>query len=755
MSNYAKARGGITGGVRTQVNVATKTGWAALPTWLRSGIVLSVYFIASFLFVVATNRVGADVLIALIYPGAGLHFVLLFVFGLRYWPAVFLNPYVGSVFNELFGQPHLPFASLALFAYSLIQVIGFTGGAWLLQRLHFDARLPRVKDTVLLLSLGSFVATLFVSVLTIALFTWLELPLLSDNFILNTLNFWAGDATGVAMTAPLLFVLFRSWLKGSKALTVVKRPLTRLVVLERIAQFTLLAATVYLGYARESVGLLNYSYAIFMPLMWIGVRSGFVVAAWSVFILNMLVTLAVNFNLTDPEVVALQFNLMVASYAVLLLGAVSSDLFYKREKLGYVAYHDALTGLLNRAGFLRHLENRKGKSLAVFLLDIDRFKMINDSFGQTVGDAFLLLVSRRLKGVLPPGALLARLGGDEFAVCLENINEAEATALAAAMNETLAVSNRIQGYDIATDASIGIAFSLEDYDAGNLLRDAESAMQEAKRQGKARYILFDTALQQQLKEKVRLERDLRQALERQEISVHYQPIVSLATGEIAGAEALMRWRHGQLGNISPAAFIPIAEDTGLIVDLSNALLAQVLGDAKQFPSSFYISANLSVRQLQHPGLEATIQELLQRTATRAQRLVLEVTESSLMTNPDANIATLEGLSNLGIRLAMDDFGTGYASLNYLKRLPVDILKIDRSFVKGLPDDDDDATLVTTIMALAQSLKLSIVAEGVETKNQEAFLKQYGCQQVQGYLYSKPVPLAEFLELLGNGRKVQG
>jgi diguanylate cyclase (GGDEF)-like protein len=733
------------------VDVQTKavtTWWTALPQWLRVTIILSVYFIGTFISVVVTNRVGADTLIALIYPGAGLNFVLLLVFGLRYWPALLLNPYVGSVLNELFNQPHLPFNSFALFGYAVIQVLGFAGATWLLKRLHLDARLIRTKDTTLFLFIGSFLATLLVALLTIALFTVSkDVTLLSNNFILNTLNFWAGDATGVAMIAPLLLIVFRPWLPRDKPLTSVKPSLTRLVVLERIAQFILLAATVYLGYGRESVGLLNYSYAIFMPLMWIGVRSGFTMSAWAALLLNALVTVAVNFNVTDPEVVALQFNLMVASYAVLLLGAVSSDLFYKREKLSHVAYHDALTGLLNRAGFLRFLESSRDESLAVFFLDIDRFKIINDSFGQTVGDAFLLLVSRRLKGILPAGATLARLGADEFAVCLETEREEIATALAQTMNDTLSISNRIQGYDITTDASIGIAFSMPDYQPSDVLRDAESAMQEAKRQGKARFILFDTSLQQQLKEKVRLERDLRQALERQEIHVHYQPIVSLTNGEIVGAEALMRWRHGQLGNISPAAFIPIAEDTGLIVDLSNALLKQVLNDSRAFPKSFYISANLSVRQLQHPSLEAGITELLATAKVAPQRLVLEVTESSLMSNPDANIETLERLSALGFRLAMDDFGTGYASLNYLKRLPVDILKIDRSFVKGLPSDENDATLVTTIMALGQSLGLEVIAEGVETKDQEAFLKRYGCQQVQGYLYSKPLPLAEFVGLL--------
>ncbi len=733
-------------------NVMT-TWWTAQSQGLRVTLILSIYFIGNFVSVVATNKVGADILIALIYPSTGLNLVLLLVFGLRYWPALFLNPYVGSLLNELFGQPHLPFASFELFGYAVIQVLGFGGGAWIMKRLRFDARLIRAKDTTIFLLIGSFLSSLVVAFLTIGLFTLSQnVDLMTDDFVLNTLNFFAGDATGAAMVGPLLLVLFRPWLPRTKSLVVVKRPLTRAVVLERVAQFLLLGATVYLGYGRESVGLLNYSYAIFMPLAWIAMRGGFTLSAWATLVLNFLITLAINFNVTDPEVIALQFNLMVASYAVLLLGAVSSDLLYKREKLSHVAYHDALTGLLNRAGFLRFLEGAQEKSLAVFFLDLDRFKIINDSFGQTVGDAFLLLVSRRLKGILPEGATLARLGADEFAVCLEETSEYATTELAKTMNETLATSNRIQGYDITTDASIGIAFNTEGYQASDLIRDAESAMQEAKRQGKARFILFDTALQQQLREKVRLERDLRQALERQEIYVHYQPIVSLVTGEIVGAEALMRWRHGQLGFISPAAFIPIAEDTGLIVELSNALLKQALGDMKQFPASFYLSANLSVRQLQHPGLEATLTDFLSDAHMAAQRLVLEVTESSLMTNPDANIETLERLSQLGLRLAMDDFGTGYASLNYLKRLPVDILKIDRSFVKGLPGDKDDATLVTTIMALGQSLGLAIVAEGVETRDQEAFLKRYGCQQVQGYLYSKPVPLEEFVKLFNGATK---
>ena len=280
----------------------------------------------------------------------------------------------------------------------------------------------------------------------------------------------------------------------------------------------------------------------------------------------------------------------------------------------------------------------------------------------------MLLVARKLKAILPVGATLSRLGSDEFAVFLPSATEQQAVELAEATNKVLATSNRIQGYDIATDASIGIALSLQDYEVGDLLRDAESAMQAAKRQGKARHVVFDAQMQGQLAQKVRLERDLRQALEREEIKVHYQPLMSLTSGTIIGAEALMRWQHGSLGTISPGAFIPIAEDTGMIVDLSYALLKQALHDLHEFPSSFYLSVNLSVRQLQHPGLVEALSGFLQSSHTEPRRLVLEVTESSLMTNPDANIETLAQLSSLGFRLAMDDFATGYSSITYLQRL---------------------------------------------------------------------------------------
>jgi diguanylate cyclase (GGDEF)-like protein len=726
--------------------------WQKLPSLLRTCLVLGTYFLGSYLLDQAAIAFGSSAYVSLWYPPPALDVVLLLVGGLRFLPAVFFAPYVWDLLDLVnpFPTSSLGLFSSTLFFYSLIKVVCFGGVSWLLKRLRFDLRFVRARTVAYFLLLASFFASLFAALLDVLLFTLADnVPIVTKDYLLNVLGFWAGDATGVALLAPPLLILLRPYLPRLTPLPPVP-PLSKGVLFERVCQFLLLIFTVWVGYARPSAGLLNYTYAIFFPLMWLGTRGGFVVTAWAVLFFNVLIAVAVTYQLTDPEIVALQFNLMMASYAALLLGAVSSELRYQREKLNHVAYHDTLTGLLNRSGFLNRLEAAKDKAFAIFFLDIDRFKTINDSFGQTVGDAFLLLVSRKLKSILPEGATLARLGADEFAVLLPGAEVARARAFAAEMSQVLATSSRIQGYDIATHASMGIALSLQDYEVGDLLRDAESAMQEAKRQGKARYVVFDIEMQQQLAQKVRLERDLRQALERGEIKVHYQPIVSLSTGETIGAEALMRWQHGALGNISPVAFIPIAEDTGLIVDLSYALLKQALHDLHEFPSSFYLTVNLSVRQLQHPGLVETFAELLQTLGVESRRLVLEVTESSLMTNPDANIETLEQLSALGFRLAMDDFGTGYASLNYLKRLPVDILKIDRSFVKGLPDDEDDATLVTTIMALGQSLELEIVAEGVETHEQEAFLKRYGCQQVQGFLYSKPLPFAEFMTLL-NGK----
>ncbi len=723
--------------------------WQKLPGLLRSCIVLGSYFLGAYFFDQIALAFGTGAYrVSLWFPTPALSIVLLLVGGLRYLPALFLAPYAAELFDRV-----NPFYTIGygftwvLFFYSLAKVLGYGGVCWLLKWLRFDMRFLRTHDIAYFLLLASCLAPLVVSLLTITVFTVTDdAPFVLNDFSYSVVSFWAGDATGIAFLAPPLFILSRRLLPQPTPLPTFP-PLTKRLVLERVCQFLFLIFAVWVGYARPSDGFLNYTYAIFLPLMWLGVRGSFELAAWAVLFLNVLIAVAVSYDITSPEVVALQFNLMMASYAALLLGAVSSDLRYQREKLNHVAYHDALTGLLNRAGFLRFLEESKAQTLTVFLMDIDRFKTINDSFGQTVGDAFLLLVSRKLKSVLPAAATLARTGGDEFALCLKEKSKDQTLRLAEEIKEALASSNRIQGYDIATDASIGIAKSTPGYEVSDLLRDAESAMKEAKSQGKARYVLFDSEMQQHLEQKVRLERDLRQAQGRGEISVHYQPIVSLGTGGIVGAEALMRWRHSHLGNISPAAFIPIAEETGLIVDLSYALLQQALQDLCQLPSSFYLSANVSVRQLQHPSLVKTISDFLNSSRLEPQRLILEVTESSLMTSPEANIETLELLSSFGLRLAMDDFGTGYASLNYLKRLPVDILKIDRSFINGLPDDEDDATLVTTILALGQSLGIELVAEGVETKEQEAFLKRYGCQYVQGYLYSKPVPLAEFVTLL--------
>jgi diguanylate cyclase (GGDEF)-like protein len=741
---------------------AVKLSWQKLPKLLRTCIVLASYFLGSYFLEQFSMAFGSNAYVSLWYPPPALDVILIIVGGLRFLPALFFAPYTWELLDRINPLPtsSFPLLSGTLLFYSLIKVAVFGGVSWLLKRLRFDMRLVRARDTAYILLFASFLAGLVAALLVVTLFTIVaDVPLVAKDYLFNVLGFWAGDATGVALLAPPLLILLRPWLPQPTPLPRFP-PIAPHMLFERICQGLLLIFTAWLGYAKPSVGQLNYSYSVFLPLMWIAMRSGFAWTAWGVLFLNVLIALAVNYQLTNPEIVALQFNLMISSYAALLLGAISSDLKYSREKLRHMAYHDALTGLPNRPGFLSLLERSKGQAFAVFFLDIDRFKTINDSFGHTVGDAFLLLVSRKLKSILPTGATLARLGADEFVVFLPDVTQHQATKLAETMNQALATSNRIQGYDIATDASIGIALGftedtgLANYEASDLLRDAESAMQEAKRQGKARYVVFDTEMQQHLAQKVRLERDLRQALERQEISVHYQPLVSLTSGDIVGAEALMRWQHGQLGAISPFIFIPIAEETGLIVELSYALLKQALSDLQQFPKSFYLTANVSVRQLQHPNLVETVLGCLKSEHLESDRLVLEVTESSLMSNPDANIRTLEQLSALGIRLAMDDFGTGYASLNYLKRLPVDILKIDRSFIKGLPNDEDDGTLVTTILALGQSLGLEIVAEGVETNAQEAFLKRYGCQQAQGYLYSKPVPFAEFMALLeGKGYRV--
>jgi diguanylate cyclase (GGDEF)-like protein len=426
--------------------------------------------------------------------------------------------------------------------------------------------------------------------------------------------------------------------------------------------------------------------------------------------------------------------------------------FPKRlEQLTRQAFRDALTGLPNRALFMDRLTHgltrarRRHEHVAVLFLDLDRFKVINDTLGHTVGDQLLVEVSNRLGSSLRPGDTVARLGGDEFGLLLEDVADAETAELVALRIEAeLAKPLIFEGREVFVTSSIGIALSSERLGTPEeVLRDADLAMYHAKAKGKARHEIFDGTMSAPALDRMDLEMDLRSAITNRDFRLHYQPILRLETGRIVEVEALIRWQHEKRGLLQPDAFIGLTEETGLIVPIGQWVLTEACRQARawqiEFPRTpaLGMSVNLSAKQFQNPKLVEEITDALTMSGLDPACLKLEITESVVMQDVPATLAKLHELKDLGIRLAIDDFGTGYSSLGYLKRFPVDTLKIDRSFVKGLSHEGGDSAIVRAVVTVAKSLNMDVTAEGIETDQQRLELKALGCELGQGFLFGRP------------------
>lgn len=431
----------------------------------------------------------------------------------------------------------------------------------------------------------------------------------------------------------------------------------------------------------------------------------------------------------------------------------------RAETLMHQASHDVLTGLPNRSLLHDRISHAVARSRgglnAVLFLDLDRFKLVNDSYGHAVGDGLIREVASRLSGCLREGDTVARLGGDEFAVLLEDLSSAEDVArLAGKLRDRLAENVRVGGLELPLSASIGIALAPRDgTNPETLLKHADIAMYRAKEYGRNGYCFYASEMDHHAHRRLTVESELRRALVAGELEVHYQPQIDLASGAPIGAEALVRWRHPVRGMVLPAEFISVAEETGLIVPLSEQVLRAACRESARWREAgrpdLKVAVNLPAHQFRQRDLVAKLTAILAETGGHASQLELEITESVAMADADGSAAVLASLREHGISLAIDDFGTGYSSLSYLKRFPIDAIKIDRSFIRGIPNDGDDTAIVQAIIAMARSLRLSLLAEGVETPEQRGFLLDQGCQSAQGYLFGRAMPATEFHTLIAS------
>jgi len=449
--------------------------------------------------------------------------------------------------------------------------------------------------------------------------------------------------------------------------------------------------------------------------------------------------------------------------------AVTRDVSERKDaetRLAHQALHDSLTGLPNRTLFLDRLEHaltraeRHHGGVAVLFVDLDRFKLINDSFGHAAGDRLLCDVAERLRGALRPADTIARFGGDELTVLCEDLDgEAGARAIAQRIAELFEEPFVVEDGEAFLQASVGIALAGDGATPEDLIRDADAAMYRAKDRGRARVEVFDEAMRRDARERVATESALRRALERAELCIHVQPVVRFGDEAIMAFEALVRWQHPERGLVPPGEFIPLAEETGLIVPIGNWVLRDICRTMRRWEDELGAdwvpcSVNLSVRHLQQPDLVATVRAALEDHDIAPRRLVLEITESAVMENGSGTVETLEELKAMGVRLALDDFGTGYSSLAHLHRFPLDILKIDRSFTAALHADHQGGSIAGAIVSLAQALGLETVAEGIEDTEQSGQLERLGCTYGQGFLFSRPLPPAAFDAALRAPRPVR-
>ncbi|MFZ0353834.1 MAG: EAL domain-containing protein, partial [Pseudolabrys sp.] len=419
------------------------------------------------------------------------------------------------------------------------------------------------------------------------------------------------------------------------------------------------------------------------------------------------------------------------------------------DRIAHMARHDALTDLPNRMLLLEQLNHeikrvKRGECLAVLCLDLDQFKSVNDALGHHIGDELLILVGERLRGCTRELDVVARMGGDEFAIIMTQMEQAaDAATLSKRIRDSVIKPYQVEGHQIVTDISIGISVApMDAVESAELLRNADMALYDAKSDGRGTFRFFEPEMNTRMKVRRELEMDLRKALATEQFELHYQPLVVLETNDVNGFEALLRWNHPTRGMVSPADFIPIAEETGLIVPLGEWVLKAACNEAVNWPEHIKVAVNLSPAQLNSRNLVSMVTSVLNETGMPPHKLQLEITETVLLQNTFTTLATLHELRKMGVQIALDDFGTGYSSLSYLRSFPFDKIKIDRSFIQDLSNGAEPLAIVNAVAGLAKCLNMTSTAEGVETQQQMDVLQAIGCTEMQGYLFSHARPANE-------------
>jgi diguanylate cyclase (GGDEF)-like protein len=722
---------------------------------------LAVLLVAVAYYLAARGALGLGVLpgnIAPVWPATGIAVGALVLGGRRLWPGVFLGEVLANA-----GQ--VPWVSV--FGMAAGDAFEAAAGAWLLTGLCRLRSLDRVADVGRFTGLAGVTAALGATAGVASLRLGGVVPW--SGAAQSWLTWWAGDLLGCLIVLPL-------------ALTSTHRPVRpRLGQLELV----LVGAAAAVALALFSAGA-NAPYLLLAVGAWAAVRltprqAAVIAAACSAVAVIRTATgdgPFVRSDATQSLLVLDAFIVVLAVTGLVIAAAVRErdlvrsdlestnrdltarerqqlhDLVESQAQLAYQALHDSLTGLPNRLlladCLAQALEHQRG--VAVLFVDLDRFKIVNDSHGHAAGDLLLVAAATRLRAAVRRQDTVARFGGDEFVIICEDVTPTYyAKLLAWRISEAFREPFVVEGQEVFVSVSVGVAVGDHGDSYEELLRDADSAMYRAKESGRSRFVLFDERMRTEAAARLEIESSLHRATERGELQLHYQPVIEIATGRIDGVEALVRWEHPQQGLLHPSSFIPLAEETGLIVPVGAWVLHEALRQWSLWRRSFgeprTLAVNLSARQLRDPNLAATVRQALARYGVSPRELCLELTESSFMEDVESHGRTLAELRALGVQLAIDDFGTGYSSLTYLQRFPVTILKIDQSFVRGLGRDSSDEAIVESVIHLAHALGLRVVAEGVETADQLAALHRLGCDVAQGYYLGRPVPAAEVDGLL--------